>query len=132
MLKNKYNEKIKIIIITGAYENEKIENKITETLNEFQYKWWDDVFLVPSFLKDKTEPLFYENENPVFDDYDWYRVKAKYCSENNINFHIDNNSEYLMFFNTPFILYNGNKDFKIENKSIYDFFNEEIKKNNKK
>ena len=40
----------------------------------------------------------------------WNKAKAEFCRRNRINFHIDDSSEYLHWFSTPFCLYEQNGD----------------------
>ncbi len=42
---------------------------------------------------------------PIFPDLDWNTAKARYCEEQGIDLMIDDNEEYLKYFNTPCVLW---------------------------
>ena len=89
-----------IHIITGTPISE-AENQLLSYNNGI--KWWDHFFSIDDYLyKNKIYHGIDERGGRIYDEGEWDRAKAKYCSENNINLHIDDSGEYEKFFSTPY------------------------------
>jgi hypothetical protein len=90
-------------IITGGRWDIEFENM----LNKFGVKWTHKFsvydYLLESGVKVTGEIQFPDGTiQKKFEDGVWDGVKAKYCSDNNINLHIDDTLIYNDFFTTPF------------------------------
>lgn len=90
-------------IITGGSWSENLQKK----LNSYGIKWTHH-FSVYDYMLEKNYNCHGEitfNDGTVqkrFNDSDWNRVKADYCSKNNISLHIDDKTIYNANFETPF------------------------------
>ena len=101
-------------VITGGsftdtnYDLEGDLYKLGEQYFGYKVKWWTHEFSVYDHLLDigaKTnEELGIASHHP-FPDETWNKVKAEYCTEHNIDLHVDDMMQYLEYFTTPFMFF---------------------------
>lgn len=64
---------------------------------------YDNIFSIVTYnLEIGSEYKRDSKGNFFFDDVTWNKTKSIYCSENNIDLHIDDTKEYGEYFKTPF------------------------------
>lgn len=85
-------------ILTGAEKTDALEKYLKETLGLS----WTHFFSVTSFHKDAGTEITYIYGNPYMDNQIWNQAKSKYCTENNIQLHIDDSDIYGKHFTTPY------------------------------
>lgn len=88
-----------IHIITGGTSEKDIK-----LLNEYDIKW-THFFSISDYHKEKGTKTFKIHPKygfPMITDEEWDKTKGDYCSENNINLHIDDTLAYNDNFTTPF------------------------------
>lgn len=85
-------------ILTGAEKTEELETFLRETLGLS----WTHFFSVTSFHKEAGTEITYIYGNPYMDNQIWNQAKSKYCSENDIQLHIDDSDIYGKYFTTPY------------------------------
>lgn len=98
-------------IITGGSWTESLQSQ----LNSYGIKWTHHFSVYDYMLENdyKYSGNITFNDGTVqkrFNDSDWNRVKADYCSKNNISLHIDDKTIYNSNFETPFCKLWLNKD----------------------
>jgi len=102
-------------IITGSMLN----SAKVEELRSFGMEW-SHLFSIADYHRHLgTSMTFTDPNNPWIEETLWDKTKAKYCEEENIDFHIDDTLRYGEYFKTPFALYdfeNNRIDWHYENK----------------
>jgi hypothetical protein len=98
-------------IITGGSWSENLQKQ----LNSYGIKWTHHFSVYDYMLENnyKYSGNITFNDGTVqkrFNDSDWNKVKAEYCSKNNISLHIDDKTIYNDNFKTPFCKLWLNKD----------------------
>lgn len=67
------------------------------------------LFTILDFYDAQGKVTFFENGNFHIDDDLWDKAKGVFCSENKIDFHIDDSRIYGKYYTTPYCLYDKNK-----------------------
>lgn len=90
-------------ILTGSTTKRAVEElKELDLIENIHYT---HVQGLPDYLESKGKiPVGFNEQfqNNEYLDLDWNTAKAQYCSENNIDLHLDDTIEYGNYFRTPF------------------------------
>lgn len=93
-----------IYVITGGPET-----KVKEYLAAAHIPY-DFIFAILDYYQALGKAGFDASGNLIVPDELWDMAKADFCRRNQINIHIDDSSEYLHWFSTPFCLYEQGSD----------------------
>lgn len=80
---------------------------------------YSHIFAIVDFYIPKNAVSEFSEGHCRIDDDLWNRAKGIYCSEQGIDIHIDDSTEYNKYFSTPYCLYNNLEHYcTINNKQI--------------
>lgn len=87
-------------VITGSLLS-KAFNEL-DTLSMSRHTHYTHIFSITDNLIAKGKEVKYnDDKSPLFNNEDWDKEKALYCSENNITMHFDDTPRYAEHFTTP-------------------------------
>lgn len=95
-------------IITGKRYSERMEAKL-KCMHSEHKKWWDRYFSVETHLLNLGTLYVMDKEvnRPIFCKYTWNSIKSNYCKFFNITLMIEDTYDYIKYFTTPYIHYQG-------------------------
>jgi hypothetical protein len=96
---------IKVYIISGGPKQD-IAQYLAK--NNIEY---DEIWAIMDYYKELHLAQCYDDGSFQVPTEIWNTAKAKYCAENNINFHIDDSPIYGLYFTTPYCEYNIQKGY---------------------
>lgn len=88
-----------IFIITGG---PKVQVEYNLRINKIPY---DMCFAVSDYYQAMGKVIQSENGNFMIPNHLWNMAKGEFCRRNQINIHIDDSTQYLNWFSTPYCYY---------------------------
>ena len=105
-----------IYIITGGPIT-----KVKHYLKDINVEY-DFIFAIYDYYQTLGDYIETKDGKIEIPDEKWNIAKAKFCSQNKIDIHIDDSKEYLQWFTTPFCLYDKQSNIcTIKSKVTLDF-----------
>jgi len=90
-------------IITGGSWTNELQNQLKSYGIEWTHYFSVYDYMIENSYKYSGEIIFGDGTvQKRFNDSDWNKIKAQYCSKNNISLHIDDKIVYNNSFETPF------------------------------
>ena len=92
-------------IITGAENTEELQKNLANAGMH-----WTHLFSISDYHKEKGTQMWRDEKGTPWMSADlWNMAKAKYCTEHEIDVHLDDTARYGEYFTTPFVLFQKRK-----------------------